>query len=324
VEILLIHPGGLGDIILALPAIALLRDKFPSARLTIAANLDHVGPIMGAFVERAVSLSTLPLHNLYSENTLLPPDVRFWRSFDRIISWTGAGDAGFVRRMKEAHPSVCIGSWRPGPAERRHVAQLFVDSLGPEIASGMNAASRVISLESGLSAQGLQWLKERNWDLNEPLIAMHPGAGSKTKRWPLTRFISLAKRLAAQQNKLLIVEGPAELGLAAQIARELPAGAAIPAPLPLDMLGAAIAQSKAFVGNDSGIAHLAAALGIPAIVIFGPTLPQHWAPLGPNVWVLRDCSGCEACLTGEDNHTCLDNITAEDVIRNLKFEIRNS
>ncbi len=322
-EILLIHPGGLGDVILALPAIALLRDKFPSSRFTIAANLDHVAPIMGAFVERAVSLSALPLHNLYGENSLPPADVRFWRSFDRIISWTGSGDDGFVRRMKEAHPNACIGSWRPGLQEKRHVAQLFVDSLGLEIASGIEAVPSIISLKPELSAQGLQWLKERNWNMNEPLIAMHPGAGSEAKRWPLTRFISLAERLVARQNKLLIVEGPAESGFAAQIARELPAGSAIAAPLPLDILAAAMVRSKAFVGNDSGIAHLAAALGIPSIVIFGPTLPQHWAPLGPNVRVLRNCSGCAACLSGGGSHACLDNITVEDVIRDLRFEARN-
>ena len=158
-EILLIHPGGLGDIILALPAIALLRDKFRSARITLAANLDHVAPIRGAYVERAVSLSTLPLHNLYGDNTLPPSEVRFWKSFDRIISWTGSGDAAFVKRMKEVHPDACIGSWRPDPQEQRHVSQLFVDTLGPEIASGMNAVPRFISLESRLSEQGLQWLK---------------------------------------------------------------------------------------------------------------------------------------------------------------------
>ena len=87
-------------------------------------------------------------------------------------------------------------------------------------------------------------------------------------------------RLAAKQNQLLIIEGPAESGLAAQIVRELPIGAAMTAKsLPLDILAATIAQSNAFVGNDSGIAHLAAALGIPSTVIFGPSLPQHWAPL---------------------------------------------
>ncbi len=315
-EILLIHPGGLGDIILALPAIALLRDKFRSARITLAANLDHVAPIRGAYVERAVSLSTLPLHNLYGDNTLPPSEVRFWKSFDRIISWTGSGDAAFVKRMKEVRPDACIGSWRPDVQEQRHVSQLFVDTLGSEIASGMNAIPRFISLESKVSERGLQWLNERCWNTREPFIALHPGAGSKSKRWPLARFIRLAQRLVAQQNKLVIIEGPAESGFAAQIARELPAGAAMKAEsLSLDILAAVMARSKVFVGNDSGIAHLAAALGIRCVVIFGPTLPRHWAPLGPNVRVLRNCGGCEGCIAGGDNHTCLDNITVEDVLR---------
>ena len=323
-EILLIHPGGLGDILLALPAIALLRENFSSARITFAANIDHVAPIIGAYVERAVSLSTLPLHNLYGNNAVPPSDMRLWRSFDRIVSWTGSGDLAFVQRMEEAHPNVRIASWRPGPREQRHVSQLFVDSLGPEIAYGVNAVPRILSLESELSEKGMQWLNEHGWNSNVPFVALHPGAGSKAKRWPLARFIDLAMRLAAKQNKLLIIEGPAESGLAAQIVRELPIGAAATAKsLPLDILAAVIAQSNAFVGNDSGIAHLAAALGIPSTVIFGPTLPQHWAPLGPIVRVLRDCEGCEACTAGEGSHTCLDNITVVDVIRTSKFETRD-
>ena len=67
---------------------------------------------LDACVERAVSISTIPLHNLYSAEALPLSDVHFWKSFDRIFSWTGAGDSGFVKKMKEIHPDACIASWR--------------------------------------------------------------------------------------------------------------------------------------------------------------------------------------------------------------------
>jgi ADP-heptose:LPS heptosyltransferase len=312
-EILLLHPGGLGDIILALPAIAVLRERFPAARLTIAANLDHVAPIMGGYVESALSLSSIPLHHLYSEAALSPSDIRFWKSFDRVYSWTGAGDPGFVRKMKEIHPHTYVASWRPRPQEPRHVSQIFVDSLGPEIAAGIEAAPQRILLEPELSDQGSRWLSEHNWNGIDPLITLHPGAGSRAKRWPIAQFISLGQRLLQERSKLLIIEGPAESGLAAQLTRELPSGAAIQAEsLPLDLLSAVMARSSLFVGNDSGIAHLAAALGIFSTVIFGPTLPRHWAPLGERVKVLRDDRGC------------LESITVDDIIRNSRFEIEKN
>jgi ADP-heptose:LPS heptosyltransferase len=317
VEILLLHPGGLGDIILSLPAIAILREKFPAARFTIAGNIDHVAPIAGAFVEKAVSLSTLPLHNLYSDALLPQGEVQLWKSFDQIISWTGSADPGFVRKLKAIHPTARIAPWRPGPQETRHVSQLFVDSLGPKIASGTSAIPVSISLSPELLHQGLQWLLDHKWNGIEPLATLHPGAGSRTKRWPLERFVRLAAYLTLEhKSKLLVVEGPAESGLAAQIAKELPEVNVIRAELlSLDLLAAVIEKSGLFVGNDSGITHLAAALGIPSIALFGPTLPRHWAPLGANVTVLWNPRDCSACSWGGTEHTCLDNISVEEVLR---------
>lgn len=307
-EILLIHPGGLGDILLALPAFAVLRDRFPAARITIAANLDHVSPIVSSWVHGAVSISTIPLHNLYSDQALPSSDVHFWKSFDRVFSWTGTGDPGFVRNLKAIHPNACIASWRPGTQEGRHVSQIFVDSLGAEISGGRKAEPQRIQLEQELLDQGLRWLSDRNWNGRDPIIAVHPGAGSILKRWPLDRFIGLAQRLIEMQNKILVSEGPAESGLAAQLAKSLSSKAVIQAQLhSLNALAAVMVQSSCFIGNDSGIAHLAAALGIPSIVIFGPTLPKHWAPLGPHVKVLRHQSGL------------LESVTVADVMRHIYF-----
>jgi heptosyltransferase III len=324
VELLLLHPGGLGDVILSLPAVALLREKFPAARVTIAGNTDHLVPVVGGYAERTVSLSVLPLYNLYADGALPDSDIRFWRSFDLIISWTGSGNPGFVRKIKAICSNARIASWRPDPKESRHVSQLFIDSLGPEIASGREAVRAPIRVRHELSDQGTQWLLGQGWRADEPLVAIHPGAGSEIKRWPLDRFIRLARYLTqAEKKNILIIEGPAELGLAGQIERELPESQQIIAKsLSLDILAALLARCELFVGNDSGIAHLAAASGVRTIVIFGPTLPKHWAPLGPEVRILRDTRNCEGCNSDNGAHSCLENITVDDVLRALKS--RNS
>jgi len=288
VEILFLHPGGLGDIILSLPAIELFRNQYPAARITLAANLDYAAPILGVCVDRAVSLNSLPLHILYSEEPLPDRDMDFWKSFDGIVSWTGAGDSGFVRRLKSVHPNARIAAWKPDPRDPRHVSQIFIDSLGFGIDPGIRAEPMLLRPNSGQSQLGSNWLIDRGWTGTDSLVALHPGAGAKSKRWPPNRFAALARNLALRQNsQMLIVEGPAEPGLAAEVAGEIPDLKPIIARnLPLNVLAAVLEKTVLFVGNDSGIAHLAAALSICSVVLFGPTLPRHWAPLGRDVSVL--------------------------------------
>ncbi len=316
-EILILHPGGLGDILLSLPAIRLLRSQFPSAIFTIAANIDHLAPVAHGYAEHILSLAALPLHRLYTPGRLTDEEALFWKAFDRIVSWTGSGNSEFVHNLKQIHPDACIASWRPGPEEPRHVSRLFIDSLGTGNSTAMPPHAGIL-LDSMVQKQASQWLAERGGDTRDTLVALHPGAGSAAKRWPLPRFVRLAEELTLRGNgKLLLIEGPAETGMAMQIAEALPASSAIVAQsLPLNLLAAAIERCKAFVGNDSGITHLAAGLKVRSTVLFGPTLPQHWAPLGDHVTVLREPHGCEGCACGQPDHTCMNNIPVDAVLRN--------
>jgi heptosyltransferase-2 len=80
----------------------------------------------------------------------------------------------------------------------------------------------------------------------------------------------------------LVVEGPAEPGLGWSLVEALGPGSVL-ARLPLPMLAGVLSHCRLYVGNDSGISHLAAAMGVPSVVLFGPTSPVHWAPLGARV-----------------------------------------
>jgi heptosyltransferase III len=317
VEILVLHPGGLGDIILSLPAIALIRRQFPSARLTIAGNVDHLTPIVRGYAERVLSLSALPIHRLYTDENLRPEEMIFWRSYDRVISWTGSGSATFERRMREIQPEACIGAWKPSQDDARHVSRLFADTLGLAIPLGKALEPVRISVDSKMRAEGRRWLAAHSWSEKEHLIAIHPGAGSKTKRWPFSRFIELTRHLAVQEKrKVLVIEGPAEPGLARHIVQTVSMpGVFSSEAAPLDFLAAVLEACHFFVGNDSGLAHLAAALNVPCIVLFGPTAPGHWAPLGPHVRAVRNPQNCEGCADGSSHHTCLENITVEEILK---------
>jgi heptosyltransferase-3 len=111
-------------------------------------------------------------------------------------------------------------------------------------------------------------------------VAVHPGSGSRAKNWPLERFVAAARRLSRRRPWLLVL-GPAEADVVA------PPDAVVASALPLRRLGAILARAGLFVGNDSGVAHLAAACGTRTLALFGPTDPAVWAPVGRAVRTLR-------------------------------------
>ena len=115
--------------------------------------------------------------------------------------------------------------------------------------------------------------RARTRDLADGFLAVHPGSGSPAKNWPAERFADVARRLSGGRPWLLVL-GPAE----AQTA-EWP-GAVVAREWPLRLLGAALSRAGLFLGNDSGVAHLAAASGAPTLTLFGPTDPALWAPVG--------------------------------------------
>jgi len=124
-------------------------------------------------------------------------------------------------------------------------------------------------------------------------LALHPGSGSRRKNWPAERFAELAGR---ERAPWLLVQGPADDAAAAVLAT-VP-GAVVARDLPLRTLAALLARAGAYVGNDSGITHLAAAAGAPTVALFGATDPKLWAPIGPRVRIV-DCGGAMDAVTVE-------------------------
>jgi heptosyltransferase-3 len=313
VEILILHPGALGDIILSLPALAILRERLSNARLTLAANTDFAGAVASGYADRLLSLSLLPLHRLHSAESVPPEEERLWRSFDRILSWTGFREVKFTARLAQMHPCILAADWKPASGEQRHVSRLFIDSLRPWFPVPPETPMPEIRVDSVDYQQGHDWLQEQGWSGAAPLVAIHPGAGSAAKRWGVHRFQELGQRLRAQGG-LLVLEGPAEEGLGQDLAEALGPDIYLARHLPLRLLAAVLRHCRFFIGNDSGIAHLAAGLGLPCVVLFGPTSPVNWAPIGKRVQFLRNTLGCLACEHEPAAiHTCLKNISVEMV-----------
>jgi heptosyltransferase-2 len=319
VEILVLHPGALGDIILALPALELVRLRFPDCRITLAGNLDFTAAAAHGHADSLISLSAVPLHRLYAGEQLSAEDVRFWTAFDRVVSWTGAGDTTFASRLSGASRCARVAAWRPEAGETRHVSRIFIDSLRPWIIDPGASRLPVIRASDHARREARRWLASREWQ-DCRRVAVHPGAGNPEKRWPMERFRKLLMRLTGSGGECVIaIEGPAETGLCRQLIRGLPAERVTAAAgLPLELIAGLLAGCSAFIGNDSGISHLAAAAGCACCVLFGPTDPALWAPLGREVKILRQAGGCERCEGRPGRHTCMENVSVDEVWHTLR------
>jgi ADP-heptose:LPS heptosyltransferase len=137
--------------------------------------------------------------------------------------------------------------------------------------------------------QGRAALKELSLPASRPVV-IHVGSGAREKCWPLENFISLGWQLVSRDSPrtpVVFVLGPAELErldkpLLAELRKNFPV---LEEP-PLETLAGVLATCGGYVGNDSGVSHLAAAVGAPTLALFGPTNPTHFAPLGPSVRVV--------------------------------------
>lgn len=122
---------------------------------------------------------------------------------------------------------------------------------------------------------------------------LHPGAGGRRKRWPAERFAEIARRLAGRGCAIAVTQGAADEDAVATLCRALGnVPVRILADLALPDLATELAEASLFVGNDSGITHLAAMLGIPTLAIFGPYDPVYWSPIGPQIAVVDAGRGC--------------------------------
>lgn len=117
-------------------------------------------------------------------------------------------------------------------------------------------------------------------------VVLHVGAGSRTKRWPMGLWAELRELLAKRCKEVLVLAGDVEMEQFSQKERDLLAQLHGKAPKDLPSLASVLRHARLVIAADSGPAHLSAQLGVPTIVLFGPTVAERWAPLGPRVRVM--------------------------------------
>lgn len=246
-RLLLIRPGAIGDCILSLPALEYLAA--PYTEIWISSPL--VPLIQFADAVRPLSSTGLDLVGV-GDLEISPALLEKLRSFDSIVSWYGTNRPEFRQALANIALACEFHAVLPPPGCTKHATDFFAEQTG---------APR------GLIPR----INVRPAALRETIV-IHPFSGSKRKNWPLDRYRELAAQLPYPAEW---IAGPEE---------ELPDAIRF---RDLAQLADCIAGARLYIGNDSGITHLAAATGIPTLALFGPTAPQIWAPRGQNATVLH-------------------------------------
>lgn len=289
-RILVIRGGAIGDFILTLPAIGLLRQNFPDAHLEIL-GYKHIIELAEKryYADATRCIEYAALSGFFVPNSDLAPDlVEYFASFQQIVSYLYDPDKLFesnVRRCGVKHflhaPPKVEGSL--------HAAQHLAAPLQSIALFLEDSAARLHP-----TPEDRAFAAEFLGETSAPLIALHPGSGSERKNWPLMHWREFGDWLFSLPSRptVLLIGGEAdEQNLSALNEAWRGQPVRIVRNLRLAHLAAVVERSVLFVGHDSGISHLAAAVGVECVLLFGATDPAIWAPANSNVKVIEAASG---------------------------------
>lgn len=326
-------PNWLGDAVMSLPALRALRTRFPRGHLTVHASPQVAGlysrescvnevlvysarPGMGDWAGRRQAALELAARDF--EAALLLPN-----SFDSaLVVWL----AGIPRRIGYRRDLRGVLLTDPVPPPRRgeippHQRHYYVEllrrvGLAPEVPS--NGPILLDGIERAREAGRERW---QRLGISPAVIGVSPGAAyGGAKRWPPERFAEAAGRLAKETGWAVAVFGSGQESAAAEaVERKAAARGArvlnLAGKTTLEEFIELAAACRVFLTNDSGAMHVASALGVPTVAIFGATDPEATGPAGPRARVVREPVACSPCLLRECpiDHRCMLGVSPEKV-----------
>lgn len=329
-NILLIRTDRIGDVILSLPAAALLKDIYPDCRITFLAR-EYTAPLIAlsksvdAVINDDPSLNARGLAKIlktynFDLAVLLHPTSR--------LAWA-VWLAGIPVRIGTAYRSYSLLFNRRVKQHRKfslkHELEHNLDLVREGLSLGSFSEKKYlpeISVPGELKVQALKKLSG-TIDLSQPFIAIHPGSGGSARDWPLQKFAELIDRIQNSEfripnPKVAVTLGPGEEHLKEKLRTHLKTRPAWVSGLSLPEMAAFLSQAKVLVANSTGPLHIATAVGTRTLGLYCPMIPCHpkrWGPYGPghtaivpNVSLCRKCAGTKC-----RDYDCMDKIEVDEV-----------
>ncbi len=295
-RVLVLRSGALGDFVLTLPVLAALRSRLPGA-LVCYAGRGEFGKLArrSGLVDDIIDENRPEVVALYSDaaDAASAKEVGIAQRLGRIDLALSFVSSDLVARnlLAAGAREVLSCSARPPAGGAVHAADHLMSILRGRFDPPARAVPR-LPVPEGSRERARGALRERGLEPGR-LLLLHPGSGSPRKNWPAERFAELARRARDELGVgIAVALGPAEEERAGELRSVLgPVTQAWFDRSKLELLAGVLAECAGFVGNDSGVTHLAAACGAPVAAVFGPTDTEIWGPRGERVGVVRDPSG---------------------------------
>jgi len=283
-KILVIRGGAIGDFILTLPVLAALRRQFPRARLEVL-GYPHIAQLAmtGGLADSVRSIESGALAGFFARNEVLDSSLReYFASFAIILSYLYDPDRIFESNVARCSKGQFIaGPHRPDEKAGLHATKVFLHPLERLAIFDADPVPRI-------SMASVDRVSSR--------LALHPGSGSERKNWPEPKWRELLEQfISTTPLQLLLVAGEAERERLPRLTKGLPSSRIeVAENLPLNKLAERLSTCASFIGHDSGITHLAAAVGLPVLVLWGDSAEAVWRPQGESVKLLTDPAGLPA------------------------------
>lgn len=264
--VLIIHPGALGDVLQAVPALLGLRAAAPRAPLVFAGQ-PRLGRLLVELevVDEARAFDGLGLSTLFADVPVPDALADLARRFARVVSWFGSRDATYRARLAALGPETIVAP--PVPADDIPVWRHLVATLGPW---------------SIAPPEPIGPLRLAERAPTRPTLVVHPGSGGAWKRWPIARYAEVIHAVRERRPlDVLVHQGPADAEAAQRLLAGLAGHATLLVEPELPQLAAVLRTARAYLGGDSGVSHLAATVGAPSVILFPPATRRRWEPWSP-------------------------------------------
>lgn len=302
-SLVILHPGTLGDVLLAVPAIRRFRARYSDRDMLLIAR-DSIGRLLVAcgVLKAWMSMEGPAGVGLFSKGGQLPHELERWLNrCDAAIAWLEDSENALRANLQEFHiPKVRIQSPASPTLRARHQSHRFLETVEESIVD--DASDRFIQVPPTLFEAGRSCLERLGVPRGQACVLVHPGSGSTHKCLDPATLALIIHHLDQKGLVPVVIEGPADqnaVGRMLEVSRRRPL---VLRDLDLTTLAGVLVQARVFLGHDSGVTHLAALLGVHTVAVFGPTDPGRWAPIGAHVTIVQGPS-C-LCRSWDDVRQC--------------------
>jgi heptosyltransferase-2 len=303
----IVQPGAIGDCILTLPLVGFMKDCLGLGAIDILGHTEYIGFLPGrTCVDGIRSIDLLEMHRLFVETKkfdLADGDslINAFADYSWIVTFLGEPESNFEQNLiftaNCSHSAEVITLSTKAPQDfSNHITDFytlqFVSQSGLLLQppSAKPKEHLIVPTKADIKV-GREMLGEAGIAPSEKVVVIQPGSGGAKKCWHIDNFLAIASQLISQGIQVVFLLGPAELDRFSEATiKSIKGIAKYLTDLSLTEVLGLLSCADGFIGNDSGITHLAAGLGIKTLAVFGPTDPAVYKPLGPAVSVLTDGS----------------------------------